>query len=236
MKQLTISKAALRILVFQLEAKGDGFNIKQLRLLDKSATILTEPIEDYNAKIDKYIKDAEDEVANDPTQTKVAAVNKELNTNLDAITANEGEEEVSIQLEDEQFNFIKEIWDASAGYKGKKELRILVLQVDDALNAVVDVKNQYFYIFMNPNGQSQGLPQKIIDFNEELKALCDKYQYELRATVQFDPSRGLFPTMQVFDVTPKEKGVPLNPADSVPSGKTDLDTQAKPTVDNSGKN
>jgi len=51
---------------------------------------------------------------------------------------------------------------------------------------------------MNP-AQPQTPPQKLVDFNEELKALCAKYQYELSAVGQ----------LIVNDVSPKVTGVPL---------------------------
>lgn len=73
---------------------------------------------------------------------------------------------------------------------------------------------------MNPNGP-QPAPQKLIDFNEELKGLCAKYQYELRVVHQFDPLQGHFAVIQAFDVSPKNEGVSLTqPANTPPVDPT----------------
>ncbi len=56
---------------------------------------------------------------------------------------------------------------------------------------------------MNPNAQApQQPPQKLVDFNADLKALCDKYQYELRPVLSYEP-QGTFARLTVEDVSPK---------------------------------
>lgn len=67
---------------------------------------------------------------------------------------------------------------------------------------------------MNPNApvnppQGPTPPQKLIDFNNDLKALCAKYQYELKAILQAG-EQGIFPILTAVDVSPKDAGVPLN--------------------------
>lgn len=71
---------------------------------------------------------------------------------------------------------------------------------------------------MDGNPQPQP-PQKLLDFNEELKALCTKYQYELGATIvpqlnAYGAQIGITAAVQVFEVSPKPAGVPLNATQS----------------------
>lgn len=56
---------------------------------------------------------------------------------------------------------------------------------------------------MNPAQPSQ----KLTDFNNDLKALCAKYQYELAAKMQYT-EEGAFPRIFALDVSPK---IPAQP-------------------------
>lgn len=70
---------------------------------------------------------------------------------------------------------------------------------------------------MNPTAPQQPQPpQKLIDFNEELKALCLKYQYELRPVMHFDQLQGIGMSLQATDVSPKDEGVQLNTTQLAP--------------------
>jgi hypothetical protein len=58
-------------------------------------------------------------------------------------------------------------------------------------------------------------PQKLIDFNDELKALCDKYQYEIFAKLQqYDDA--IVARLEVRDKSPKPSGVQLTPDVATP--------------------
>lgn len=139
MKQINLSKAEGRILSQQITAKTEGFTIKQLRLLDKIDLVFDSQLTDYNKPIDDMIEKAKEEIKENPDDKNVQLVNATLNENLDAYTETEGIKSVTFLFEDEQFNFIKEIWEASGGFKGDKKIRKYTLSIDDAIQAVIDV-------------------------------------------------------------------------------------------------
>lgn len=142
MRQLTISKTALRVLVSQLEAKGDGFNIKQLRTLDKTALRLNEAIVEYNNCLDDKITEAKNVISTDPqNEALVNSVNERLNKELNAVTESEGKVQIEVSLEDEQYSFVKEIMDNSAGFRGNKEARKIILEIDDAIRQAKEINN-----------------------------------------------------------------------------------------------
>lgn len=69
---------------------------------------------------------------------------------------------------------------------------------------------------MQQNGQGAQPPKKLLDFNEELKNLCVKYQYELQAVEQdiLNPwgiRIGVRTTIQAFDVSPQDQQTPADP-------------------------
>lgn len=85
---------------------------------------------------------------------------------------------------------------------------------------------------MQPQPQApQQPPQKLLDFNEELKNLCDKYQYELFGRLQmFDDA--IVTRLEVRDKSPKTQGVNLRPQiqqpieNPTPRTETPVDTAA----------
>ncbi len=156
MKQFTITKAALRVFSLQLQAKGDGFNLKQLRTLDKIVTIMDAIIGEYDKKIDDRIEQAKLDLVKDPKE--VESINRQLNEDLDKITNFEGRESVDVNFEDEQYNFAKEIWDNMGGYKGNNVSRKLILEADDAINTVVDPAKKNDSEETKEDKNSQGTP------------------------------------------------------------------------------
>ena len=87
MKTITLDKTQAETLVVQLENKGDGYNIGQLRQLGRVLDV------------------------------------------FEAATAID--DKLGIKLEDADYTFLKEIWDATANYRGGA--RKLVLGIDDAI-------------------------------------------------------------------------------------------------------
>src|SRR5258708_8207091 len=156
MKQFTITKAALRVFSLQLQAKGDGFNLKQLRTLDKIVTIMDAIIGEYDKKIDDRIEQAKLDLVKDPKE--VESINRQLNEDLDKITNFEDRERVDVNFEDEQYNFAKEIWDNMGGYKGNNVSRKLILEADDAINTVVDPAKKNDSEETKEDKNSQGTP------------------------------------------------------------------------------
>lgn len=139
MTEFSLSKAATRVMYVQLENKGEGFSIKQLRLLDKTLTSLDVFIGEYNQSIQDKINIAKEEIKADPSQENVDAVNTKLNLDLDEITDTIGKQLVHIQIEDEQFKFIKETMENMQGFKGTKIVRDLVLELDTALDSAKEI-------------------------------------------------------------------------------------------------
>lgn len=80
-----------------------------------------------------------------------------------------------------------------------------------------------------PAGQA---PQdsKLIAFDQELKALCERYQYKLEPALDFHPIRGLRPVMSVTNVPPAPGGgIPLNPTQpAAPTAPTDPNAPTTP--------
>lgn len=140
MKQFILSKAAARVIYIQLEGKGEGYTIKQIRLLDKIMIPFETVLTGYNSKIDTRIEQAKEELRQNPDDQEI--INESMNNDLDSITENEGKELITINLEDEQFIFIKEIWDAISGFRGGKDVRRLVLEVDDSLNHATEQQQE----------------------------------------------------------------------------------------------
>lgn len=142
MKQITLSINALNNLKSNLEGKGDGFTIKQLRLLDKIITAIEPFVADYASKIDARVKQAQDSAAENATEFQVQQINTLLNKDLDALVAGEGAAQVTVSFEDDWFALIKEIWDNSQGFRGNDAARKVLLDIDTALENAVSVDSQ----------------------------------------------------------------------------------------------
>lgn len=121
MKTLSFSKKQLRILTLQLQQTGDGFTIPQLRSLDKVLTVMEKPIEDFNSKITDLLR------------TSTSENQEEVNSAMETLLSFHGSEEVNLELEDADFDFIKTQWSATKGFKGDKEVREIVIAIDDIL-------------------------------------------------------------------------------------------------------
>ena len=93
MKTITLDKTQSTTLVAQLENKGDGYSIGQLRQLGRVLDVIA----------------------------KVEAVDEKL----------------TIAIEDADFAFLAEIWNASANYRGSADVRKLVIGIDDAIQGAV---------------------------------------------------------------------------------------------------
>lgn len=131
MRQITLSRNSLRTLTQQLEAHGNGYNIKQIRTLDKVVAKFNPLITDYNKKIDDMLLAAQTEAAAEPERT--AEINKTLNDEVNALVAAEGSEQLKVVVEDAEYDFIKVIWDNTEGFKGAMDQRKVILEIDDAL-------------------------------------------------------------------------------------------------------
>lgn len=76
--------------------------------------------------------------------------------------------------------------------------------------------------------------QKLTDFNNDLKALCAKYQYELVAKMTY-AEEGAFPRIFALDVSPK---IPVQPQQQTAPDPTNPNPEAPkeeaptPAVDN----
>ena len=132
MRQIKLSKHALRIFTMQLEQKGEGFNIGDLRKLDKVLTVLEVPLSEYNSKIEHEIKETRRAIKEAPTM--VDSLNQALNDKLDQLQESEGKDQVTVTLEDDPYAFVLDLWTNTKGFLGKKEVRKVVIELDDALN------------------------------------------------------------------------------------------------------
>jgi len=139
MTEFSLTKAAARVLYIDLETKGDGFSIKQLRLLDKTLTSFDSFIGEYNKKIEGKIEEAKEAIKKDPTKENIELVNFQLNNDLDKITKTEGKQLVTLQLEDEQFKFAKEIIENMQGFKGDKASRDILLEIGNAFDDAKEI-------------------------------------------------------------------------------------------------
>lgn len=157
MKQITLSKASTRNLSQQLDGKADGFTVKQLRMLDRIQTTIEDAIGDYNKPIDDLVKAAQKDLANDPSPEHTQEVNTKLNTALDEYTEKYGAEKVNLLFEDEQFSFIKDIWDAASGFRGNLAARKILLEIDDSLEQAQEVNVQ---AKKNETENNAGMPGK----------------------------------------------------------------------------
>lgn len=139
MTEFSLSKAAARVVYVDLETKGDGFTIKQLRLLDKTLSSLDIFIGNYNKKIEDRMNEAREEIKKDHSKENIESVNFQVNIDLDELTNTEGKQLVTIQIEDEQFKFIKEIIDNMQGFKGDKTSREILLEIGNALDSAKEI-------------------------------------------------------------------------------------------------
>ena len=89
MKTITLDKTQSTTLVAQLENKGDGYNIGQLRHIGRVLDVIAE---------------------------------------LKAVDG-----KFAIALEDADYAFLKAVWDTTANYHGRAEVRKLVIGIDDAI-------------------------------------------------------------------------------------------------------
>ncbi len=122
MKTITLSAQELRILTLQIQAKGDGYSIGQLRQLDKVLDVLEEPIESYNASVEILAKENPED----------------LNQKLENLTVLPENQNKIVEIEDSDFDFVKELWSQTQGFLGNSEARKVILAIDDALNGAKD--------------------------------------------------------------------------------------------------
>lgn len=89
---------------------------------------------------------------------------------------------------------------------------------------------------MNPNdpqqsGQQPPVPQKFIDFQQELNELCKKYQYALQPIIVMNPVQGIVPQLNIIEVSPKDEGVQINQDPSAPGAPVNPATPPTPVAD-----
>lgn len=85
---------------------------------------------------------------------------------------------------------------------------------------------------MGPTPQPQQPPKKLQDFNEELKNLCAKYQYELSAVEVplYNPWGAIIghrTTIQAFDISPKDQ-VPVSTDENAAPAQPEATPPAAP--------
>lgn len=134
MQQISLSKAALRMLGQQLELKSDGYTRQQLRTLDKVLDIIDGEISIYNTSIDALIEQGKKDFLVNPEA--VNEINTTVNTEIEKLTETVGKETVSLTFEDAQFTFIKEVFDTIGGFLGNKDVRKTVFEIEDAISNV----------------------------------------------------------------------------------------------------
>lgn len=121
MKTLTLTKQQARHLVMSLEASGQGFNIGQLRKLNSVLDKLSRPIEDFSLEIDRIARNATDDAMRDHV--------------LNALTNTEGQDPISIEMEDADYELLKKQW-SGLQFSPNRFARNIVLGIDDAIQKV----------------------------------------------------------------------------------------------------
>jgi len=120
MKTLELTKQQARHLMMSLESSGKGFNIGQLRKLNSVLDKLSRPIEDFSAEIDRIAR-----------VTSKAAERDDL---LDTLTNTDGQDPISIEMEDADYELLKEQW-SGLQFSANRFARNIVLGIDDAMQA-----------------------------------------------------------------------------------------------------
>ena len=121
MKTLELTKQQARHLVMSLEESGKGFNIGQLRRLNKILDKLSEPIAVFSAAIEQIVQAGFDTAERDHR--------------LEALTNTDGQDPILIEIEDTDCDLLKEIW-GGLQFSPNKFARAIVLGIDDALQLV----------------------------------------------------------------------------------------------------
>lgn len=120
MKTLTLTKQQARHLVMSLEASGKGFNIGQLRKLNSVLDKLSEPIGTFSGEIERIARSCTDDDERDHI--------------LEALTNTDGQDPVTIEMEDADYELLKEQW-SGLQFSPNRFARTIVLGIDDAMKA-----------------------------------------------------------------------------------------------------
>jgi len=130
MKAIALPNKELRLLSLQLQSFNQGYTVEQIRLLDKiirNVETILKPFNDSLEKINKMEIKEGTEVEKIESQRKKEHAFNEL-------ISNEGEKEVTISVEDQEFNFIQAVWNKTATFSGISEARGSIIKIDDVLN------------------------------------------------------------------------------------------------------
>lgn len=138
MKQIKLSKRALRILSLQLQQKGEGFTIKQIRQLDKVLDVVEPELKEYDEAIEKVLSESREKINKIDKESVnysilFKEVDREASKEVEKIDEEYGVAEVKLKLEDSDFDFLKEQWTPTKGLAGNKSTRKVIIAIDDAI-------------------------------------------------------------------------------------------------------
>ena len=116
MKEIELTKRELRVLSLQLENKADGFTVKQLRQLDKVLGMFESYVKDYNDGLNDVSARFREKIRSlDSSNPNYSSLVQELNNQLveevNGFDLLVGRNEVLIEVEDTDFDFVKGLWE-----------------------------------------------------------------------------------------------------------------------------
>lgn len=146
MRLLHLTRYQVRVLGLTIEQKPEGFSRSELRQLDRLEARLDEVQAEYLTAFELVLEETRcraEKLSQDVTQmtvlereqnaTQMAALEREQNTRIRKLNEGMGAVEVDVLLEGGEYEFLKRIWEGRTSFNGNREIRRVVLAVDDAI-------------------------------------------------------------------------------------------------------
>ena len=134
MKNISLPNKELRLLSGQLQNFNQGYTVPQIRSLDNVIKVLEQTIKPFTDEIENIVKGP---IAFS-TQEEREKLEKERDERLQKYVETEGNKIVSVNFEDVDFEFIKQVWSKMGSLSGQKEARETILKIDDAITKATE--------------------------------------------------------------------------------------------------
>jgi len=128
MMHIALPQKELRLLSFQIQKFPAGYTVEQIRILDKVMSSVNSVLEDFTNKIEAIKQDK------DITEEKMNMFFEE-----------DGNKIADLHLEEDEFQFLSQIWTRMGGLSGDELVRKSIIVIDDAF------KNASAVVFNKPN-------------------------------------------------------------------------------------